>query len=110
MVQDVKKAYFYGTPTRKIFIRPPAELGLPKHIICRLKRCRYGTRGAGSIWEQVYADALLELGFKQGTASPVASTMLSSNYLALFTGMTLHASVWIALWMCSRRECNNTLR
>ena len=55
---DVQKAYFYGTPSRKIFIRPPVELGLPKHVVMELHRCMYGTRDAGSIWEQVYSDAL----------------------------------------------------
>ena len=43
---DVKKAYFNGKPSRKIFIRPPPELGLPKNTVCKLQRCMYGTRDA----------------------------------------------------------------
>ena len=30
----------------------------------------YGTRDAGAIWEQCYADALIAMGFEQGKASP----------------------------------------
>ena len=67
---DVRKAYFYGKPSRKLYIRPPPELGLPKHTVCRLDRCMYGTRDAGAIWEDVYTDTLLSMGFTQGKASP----------------------------------------
>ena len=67
---DVRKAYFYGKPSRKLYIRPPPELGLPKDTVCRLKRSMYGTRDAGSIWEDVYTDTLLSMGFQQGKASP----------------------------------------
>ena len=67
---DVRKAYFYGTPSRNLFIRPPAEMGLPKGLVARLERCMYGCRDSGSIWEAVYTDALKALGFTQGVASP----------------------------------------
>ena len=30
----------------------------------------YGTRDAGSIWEETYADCLAQIGFKRGFASP----------------------------------------
>ena len=35
---DVRKAYFNGRPNRKIYVRPPPELGLPKSVVCRLER------------------------------------------------------------------------
>ena len=31
----------------------------------------YGTRDAGAIWEATFTAKLLEMGFKQGAASPV---------------------------------------
>ena len=48
---DVRKAYFHGRPTRSLYVRLPPELGLPKGVLGKLKRCLYGTRDAGHIWE-----------------------------------------------------------
>ena len=67
---DVRKAYFNGIPTRKLFVRLPKELGLPPNIVGKLKKCIYGTRDAGAIWEGCYGDALANMGFAQGKASP----------------------------------------
>ena len=69
---DVKKAYFNGTPTRSLYIRLPKELGLPSNVVGKLVKCMYGCRDSGAIWEHCYADALTELGFLQGKASPCA--------------------------------------
>ena len=67
---DVKKAYFYGVPSRSLYVRFPPELGMPKNVVGKLERCMYGTRDAGAIWEACYASCLVELGFTQGIASP----------------------------------------
>ena len=67
---DVRKAYFYGTPARKIYVKLPPEMGLGKNIVAKLSRCMYGCRDSGSIWESVYCKALTDLGFIQGIASP----------------------------------------
>ena len=67
---DVRKAYFHGRPTRNLYVRLPPELGLPRTMLGKLKRCLYGTRDAGHIWESVYGEALVSMGFKQGKASP----------------------------------------
>ena len=67
---DVRKAYFHGTPTRKLFVRLPKELGMSSDYVARLDRCMYGTRDAGMLWEMVYTDALKAAGFTQGVASP----------------------------------------
>ena len=67
---DVRKAYFNGTPTRDIFVRIPQEMGLSRKTVAKLKKCLYGTRDAGHIWEAVYGDALVAMGFSQGKASP----------------------------------------
>ena len=45
-------------------------MGLGKDLVGVLDRCMYGTRDAGAIWEQVYTDALVQMGFVQGVASP----------------------------------------
>ena len=50
---DVRKAYFNGTPTRKLYIRLPAEMGLPKDMVARLDTCMDGTRDAGAIWRRL---------------------------------------------------------
>ena len=67
---DVKKAYFYGIPVRSLYVRLPPELGLGKKVVGKLVRCMYGTRDAGAIWEGCYTSCLVDLGFKQGAASP----------------------------------------
>ena len=67
---DVRKAYFNGRPTRNIYVRLPKEMGLPRTMLGKLTRCLYGTRDAGHIWEAVYGDALVKMGFTQGVASP----------------------------------------
>ena len=67
---DVKKGYFYGVPSRSLYVRFPPELGLSKRVVGRLVRCMYGTRDAGAIWEACYATCLVDLGFTQGVASP----------------------------------------
>ena len=67
---DIRKAYFNGTPTRNLYVRLPTELGFQKNTLGKLIKCMYGTRDAGAIWEQCYVDCLINLGFKQGIASP----------------------------------------
>ena len=66
---DIKKAYFNGIPKRKLYLFLPRELGTPKSI-AHLKRCVYGTRDAGMSWEETCSQALLDLGFRRGLASP----------------------------------------
>ena len=67
---DARKAYFNGTPNRSLYIRLPPELGMGKEVVGRLKKCIYGTRDAGAIWEATYTRVLKKLGFVQGTSSP----------------------------------------
>ena len=67
---DVKKAYFNAVPKRVIHLVPPKELGLPAGYVARLRRCAYGTRDAGLLWEETYSDRLTDMGFTRGTASP----------------------------------------
>ena len=38
--------------------------------MAHLRRCEYGTRDAGQIWEDVYAGVLTKMGFRRGLANP----------------------------------------
>ena len=67
---DIRKAYFNGIPKRNIFVRLPKELGLGAGTVAKLDRCMYGTRDAAGIWETCYSDALTQMGFTAGDASP----------------------------------------
>ena len=67
---DVKKAYFNAVPKRVIHLVPPKEPGLPSGGVAHLRRCAYGTRDAGALWEEHYASVLTNLGFIRGRASP----------------------------------------
>ena len=66
---DIKKAYFNGIPKGKLYLFLPRELGLGKSV-AHLKRCVYGTRDAGMIWEETYSQALVDLCFVRGLSSP----------------------------------------
>ena len=67
---DVRKAYFNGIPKRNVYMSLPKELGLPSHFVAKQVRCVYGTRDAGAIWEDCYRNALEDMGFISGVASP----------------------------------------
>ena len=45
-------------------------MGQKPKAIARMKRCVYGTRDAGMIWEECYSQALTQMGFRRGVASP----------------------------------------
>ena len=45
-------------------------MGLPPGTYGKLKRCCYGTRDAGALWEECYARALVDLGFTRGKGCP----------------------------------------
>ena len=72
---DVRNAYFNGRPSRTLYVRLPAEMGLGKHMVARLERCMYGCRDSGAIWETTYSQALIDMGFIQGVASPCCVTI-----------------------------------
>lgn len=67
---DIEKAYFNAIPKRAVFMRLPAEMGLPKIIVARQTRCMYGTRDAGMLWEETYRLALEQCRFVTGAANP----------------------------------------
>ena len=67
---DIKNAYFNAVPKRRLHLFVPREMGLPQGSTAHLKRCVYGTRDAGQLWEETYSNALLQLGIRRGLASP----------------------------------------
>ena len=67
---DIRKAYFNGIPRRDVYMDFPKEMGLGKEWVAKQVRCVYGTRDAGSIWEDCYRDALEAMEFVSGLASP----------------------------------------
>ena len=75
---DIKQAYFDEAPLRTIHAHLPRGMGLPPGYAARLRRCAYGTRGAGLRWEETYSAKLEEMGFVRGTVSPCVCSSTSS--------------------------------
>ena len=48
------------------------EMGLGKSAVAHLKRCVYGTRDAGQLWEPCYSEMQCPIGFRQGMSWPTA--------------------------------------
>ena len=67
---NITKAYFCATPPRSLYVKVPKELGLPPNTYGRLKKCCYGTRDAGALWEETYSGVLVDLGFSRGRSCP----------------------------------------
>ena len=66
----LKKAHFNGLPRRSLYLKLPYEMGMGKAVLGKLRRCMYGTRDAGAIWEATYTEILKKIGFVQGASSP----------------------------------------
>jgi hypothetical protein len=66
---DARRAYFNADATRLTYVDLPPEDAEPG-MCGRLNKCMYGTRDAAKRWERTYTDDLVNLGFKQGRASP----------------------------------------
>ena len=65
----------------------PKELGLPSHFVAKKQvRCVYGTRDAGSIWEDVYRNALEAMGVTSGVASPCCFEQKERNIAVVVHG------------------------
>ena len=68
---DLRNASFNAVPKRSLFVHFPKEMGLEKGVVASLKRCVYGTRDAGQLWDDCYAPLWVDMGFRRGLASPV---------------------------------------
>ena len=69
MLIDVRKAYLHAMAERELYVKLPAEMGMPD-MCGRLNRCLYGTRDAAKLWEAMYSAELEKMGFKRGQANP----------------------------------------
>lgn len=67
---DIKKTYFNATHKRQIFLYFPREMCVAKGNICHLKRCVYGTRDTGLLWENTCNECREAIGFRRGVANP----------------------------------------
>ena len=67
---DGTHACFNGLPQRSLCLNVPSEMGMGKHVVGRRRRCIYGTRDAGAIWEETFTRVLVDIGVQQGRESP----------------------------------------
>jgi hypothetical protein len=70
---DARRAYFNAVSTTLTYVELPEEDADPG-MCGMLNKCMYGTRDAAKRWEETYTQHLLDLGFKQGRASPCCFT------------------------------------
>ena len=76
---DIKKAYVNGVPRRNLHLMFPKDMGIGGRYIAHVKRCVYGTRDAGNIWEDCYADALTQMGFVSNKSMQIQSMSCGAN-------------------------------
>ena len=73
MTNDVSRAFFEATTTRKVCIEIPEEDLKDEEerrtYVARLDKCLYGTRDAAARFQEVVAQTMEELGFVRGKAS-----------------------------------------
>ena len=91
---DVRRAYFHAEAMRDVFVKLPNE-DYEEGKCGKLLKAMYGTRDAGMIWEDCDAQALLDLGFRKGIASPcpaavtigifsISESLITSLYLDVY--------------------------
>ena len=61
-------------------------MGQSKGALAELKRCVYGTRDAGLIWEECYSKALTDMGFRRGISSPCCFHHAAKNISVVIHG------------------------
>lgn len=64
---DIKGAYLQSGPIKRtIYVRPPSELDLPRHILWKLRKLPYGITEAGRQWAKEIESWLIEkAGFRR---------------------------------------------
>lgn len=67
---NITKACLNEKPQRNVHLAFPKQMGVPDHLCAHLKRCVYGTRDAGAIWEECCASARVDMGFVRRVAGP----------------------------------------
>ena len=69
-------------------LRAPKELGLPPGMVGKLLRCAYGTRHAGALWEEHYANVRVGMCFTRGAPARQSSSTRSAAPSSWFMAMT----------------------
>ena len=68
-VYDISRAQFYGAAKRRVFVKPPPEMGYPEGTCGLLLKSWYGTQDASAIWQAGYSELLKENQFTTGLAN-----------------------------------------
>ena len=69
MIHDVKKAYFYVSATRDVYVELPPGRAQPG-MCAKLHKFPKGNRDAALNWAQAYSEVLIKMGFRKGLSSP----------------------------------------
>ena len=77
-ILDVRRAYFYAAPKRKVYVKLPEEDDVPG-MCGELLKSMYGTRDVANNWEQEYTEFLKSIGFVQGDAVTCAFKHLEKS-------------------------------
>ena len=85
-------------------------MNLPAGTVGKLIRCWYGTRDAGSLWEDTYANVLIGLGFSRGKPHPAVTTIRRETSRWWSMEMTLLLSVWKTISNGTKANSNSTLK
>ena len=82
---DVRRAYFHAKARREVHVSLPPE-DWEDGKCGKLQKAMYGTRDAAQNWEYAYVEAMEEIGFKRGTATPCAFYMAEKNLRLVLHG------------------------
>ena len=72
MLIDIKRAHFYATAKRRVFVKlPPEDPHSREGGVCvELAFSMYGTLDVAANWEETYTSFLEDIGFVKGVACP----------------------------------------
>ena len=79
---DIDSAYLNSLIDTEIYMEQPpgyVQRRNGKVLVCKLKKSIYGLKQAGRLWNAMYNDALLELGFVRSTADPCVYTRTTAE-------------------------------
>ena len=82
---DVRRAYFHAKACREVYVSLPPE-DWEEGKCGKLQKAMYGTRDAAQNWEYAYVEAMEEIGFKRGMATPCAFYMAERNLRVVVHG------------------------
>ena len=87
-VFDVRRAYFYGEPLPKTFVKLPDYCDLDTRTRCcgRLRRCLYGTRQAARSWQRETEKGLRAAGMVMGKMSTCSFKSLCGKLIGVVHG------------------------